>query len=110
MSTYFLDTSTVVKRYAQETGTAWVQALAAPAAGHSLFVVRLTLAETVVAITRQERGRIMSAQAAATALANFQHDFARQYTPHPWPERTAFEATTLSSSPPPLKSIPRPDR
>jgi len=30
---FFLDTSTVLKRYVQETGTSWVQALAAPAAG-----------------------------------------------------------------------------
>jgi uncharacterized protein len=79
VAVYFLDSSAIVKRYAQETGTAWVQALAAPAAGHSLFVVRIALAETVAAITRQERGGIMSAQAAATALADFRHDFTRQY-------------------------------
>jgi hypothetical protein len=29
VSAYFLDTSTVLKRYVLETGTAWVQALAA---------------------------------------------------------------------------------
>ena len=79
MAAYFLDTSTVVKRYVQETGTPWVQALAAPAAGHSLFVVRITLAETVAAITRRERGGSITPQDAATALADFQLDFARQY-------------------------------
>jgi uncharacterized protein len=52
VAAYFLDTSTVLKRYVQETGTAWVQALAAPTVRHSLFVVRITLAETVAAITR----------------------------------------------------------
>ena len=46
----FLNTSTVLKRYVQETGTPWVQALAAPTAGHSLIIVRITLAETVAAI------------------------------------------------------------
>jgi len=76
---YFLDTSAVVKRYVRETGTAWVQALAAPAAGHSLFVVRVTLAEMVAAVTRQERGGHISAQDAATALADFKYDFAHQY-------------------------------
>lgn len=54
MAAYFLDTSTVVKRYVREIGTSWVQALAAPAAGHSLIVVRITLAETVAAVTRLE--------------------------------------------------------
>jgi uncharacterized protein len=76
---YFLDTSSVVKRYVQETGTAWVQALAAPAAGHLLFVVRLTLVEMVAAVTRRERGGHISAQDAATALTDFQYDFAHQY-------------------------------
>jgi integrase len=52
MAAYFLDTSTVVKRYAQEVGTPWVQALADPTAGHLLAVVRITLAETVAAVTR----------------------------------------------------------
>lgn len=79
MAAYFLDTSTVVKRYAQEIGTPWVQALAAPAAGHLLAVVRITLAETVAAVTRKERGGFLTPQAAATALQDFQVDFARQY-------------------------------
>ncbi len=79
MAAYFLDTSTVLKRYVQETGTAWVQTLAAPTVRHSLFVVRITLAETVAAITRRERGGSITPQDAATAVADFQLDFARQY-------------------------------
>jgi predicted nucleic acid-binding protein len=79
VAVYFLDTSTVVKRYVQEIGTAWVQALATPAAGHSLFLVRITLAEMVAAVTRRERGGHISAPAAATALADFQYDFAHQF-------------------------------
>ena len=79
MAAFFLDTSTVLKRYVQETGTAWVQALAAPTVRHSLFVVRITLAETVAAITRRERGGSIAPQDAATAVADFQLDFAHQY-------------------------------
>jgi uncharacterized protein len=79
VAAYFLDSSTVVKRYAQETGTPWVQALAAPTAGHLLVVVRITLAETVAAITRKERGGFITPQAAAIALADFQLDFVQQY-------------------------------
>ena len=79
MAAYFLDSSTVVKRYAQEVGTPWVQALAAPTAGNLLVVVRITLAGTVAAVTRKERGGFIAAQAAATALADFQLDFTRQY-------------------------------
>ena len=75
MAAFFLDTSTVLKRYVQETGTAWVQALAAPNVRHSLFVVRITLAETVAAITRRERGGSIMPQDAATAVADFQLEF-----------------------------------
>ena len=42
MAVYFLDASAVVERYVQETGTAWVRALAAPATGHFLFIARIT--------------------------------------------------------------------
>jgi uncharacterized protein len=79
VTVYFLDTSTVVKRYVREIGTDWVQALAAPTAGHSLFLVRIALAETVAAVTRRERGGYLSGLAATTALADFQYDFAHQY-------------------------------
>jgi uncharacterized protein len=44
-----------------------------------LVVVRITLAETVAAITRKERGGYITSPNAATALADFQLDFARQY-------------------------------
>jgi predicted nucleic acid-binding protein len=79
VAAFFLDTSTVLKRYVLETGTAWVQALAAPSARHSLFIVRITLAETIAAITRRERGGTITPHDAATALADFQLDFTHQY-------------------------------
>jgi hypothetical protein len=79
VAVYFLDTSAVVKRYIQETGTAWVQTLTAPTASHSLFLARITQVETVAAVTRRERGGSLSAPDAATALTDFQYDFAHQY-------------------------------
>ena len=96
MAAFFLDTSTVLKRYVQETGTAWVQALAAPTVRHSLFVVRITLAETVAAITRRERGGSITPQDAATAVADFQLDFARQYRVVEVSARLVAQAATLA--------------
>ena len=96
MAAFFLDTSTVLKRYVQETGTAWVQALAAPTVRHSLFVVRITLAETVAAITRRERGESITPQNAATAVADFQLDFARQYRVVEVSARLVAQAATLA--------------
>jgi predicted nucleic acid-binding protein len=79
VAVYFLDSSTVVKRYVREAGTAWIQALTAPGAGHSFFVVRLTFAEVIAAVTRRERAGHLAAPSAATVVADFQHDFTRQY-------------------------------
>ena len=41
--------------------------------------MRIALVEMVAAVTRRERGGHISAQAAASALADFQYDFAHQY-------------------------------
>jgi predicted nucleic acid-binding protein len=76
---YFLDTSAVVKRYVSESGTAWVQALTDPTAGNVHCIARITGAETVAAITRRERGGHIAPANAAMALADFDHDCARQY-------------------------------
>ena len=79
MAFYFLDTSALVKRYILETGTRWIQSLTAPNASNAHFVARITLPETVAAITRRERGGHITPSNAATALTDFQHDFAWQY-------------------------------
>jgi hypothetical protein len=80
VAAYYLDTIAVLKRYVLETGTARVQALAAPSVRNSLFIARITLAETVAAATRRERGGSITPLDAATAIADFQLDFASQRT------------------------------
>lgn len=79
MGLYYFDTSGLVKRYVLEAGTPWVQALADPVAGPSLFIARITPVEVASAVARRERGGSLAATDAATALADFQHDCARQY-------------------------------
>jgi predicted nucleic acid-binding protein len=79
VAVYFLDTSAVVKRYVSETGTAWVQSLTAPTAGNVFCIARITRPEMIAAITRRERGGHITPANAATALRDFDHDFARQY-------------------------------
>lgn len=53
MSAYFFDSSAVVKRYVNETGTAWVTSILAPTAGHDIYVTRITGVEVVSAIARR---------------------------------------------------------
>lgn len=75
MAAYFLDTSALVKRYATETGTAWVTGLIAPAAGNLILVARITGVETVAAIARKLKGKLLSHADAATALTTARQEF-----------------------------------
>lgn len=79
MAGYFCDASGIAKRYLQETGTPWVQALADPAAGHRLYLARITAVEVTAAVTRRHRGGHLSAAEAATILAQFRQDLAAEY-------------------------------
>ena len=79
MAVYFLDSSALVKRYAQETGSAWVEILTDPQAGHHLYLACITAVEVVAAVARRQRGGALSAADAAAALADFADDLAHQY-------------------------------
>jgi predicted nucleic acid-binding protein len=78
VAVYFVESSALVKRYAQETGSAWVEVLTDPQAGHHLYVARITAVE-VAAVTRRQRGGAFAAADAAAALADFADDLAHHY-------------------------------
>jgi predicted nucleic acid-binding protein len=79
MIIHFWDTSGLVKRYIQEIGTDWVQERTAPDSGHSHFLARITLVETIAAITRRRRGGGLTPGDATIAVADFEYDFVHQY-------------------------------
>jgi len=77
MTTYYLDTSALCKRYVQETGTAWVRALAAPASGHMLLTARITMVEMYSALARRRRdGSVPAADCDVAAQAFTGHSAA----------------------------------
>lgn len=79
MATLFFDSSGLVKRYIAETGTAWVQSLNDPRAGHDRVIAEITGAEMTAAVTRRlRRGDTTQADAAA-ALSDVDADFASDY-------------------------------
>jgi len=49
MSSFFLDSSALVKRYLTETGSFWVQGIAASAAGNTIAVAEITRVEAAIA-------------------------------------------------------------
>jgi uncharacterized protein len=79
VAVFFLDSSALVKRYAQETGSAWVEILTDPQAGHHFYLARITAVEVVAAVARRQRGGAFSAADAAAALTDFADDLAHQY-------------------------------
>jgi predicted nucleic acid-binding protein len=75
----YFDNSAVVKRYAQETGTAWVISILDPAADNTIYLARISAVEVVSAFARRQRGNTLSAPDAAKAIADFRTDLANQY-------------------------------
>ncbi len=55
MSNYYLDTSALVKRYINETGSAWLRALVDPALSPMLVVSQLLIVEMTSAFNRRLR-------------------------------------------------------
>jgi uncharacterized protein len=56
VAVYFFDSSAIVKRYLNETGTSWVSSITDLATGNHIYMVSITLVEVISAITRKARG------------------------------------------------------
>ncbi len=79
MAAYFLDSSALVKRYARETGTAWVVSLFKPAAANFIYAARITFVEVVAALTRRTRSGRLVPTATAKSLIRFRRAFAGKF-------------------------------
>ncbi len=79
MALIFMDSSAVVKRYVQETGSVWVSGLFTAAPANEITVVALTGVEVVAAITRRVRGGTISPVDAASSCALFLADLGPDY-------------------------------
>jgi len=76
---YFLDSSALVKRYARETGTAWILSLFRYAAGHAFYAARITRVEATAALVRKRRGSHLTPDATTRALQRLRRDFGRRF-------------------------------
>jgi len=79
MGAYYFDSSALVKRYADETGSLWVRSLTDPQARHDIFTAHITGIEVVAAIARKTRMGEIAAHDATTALSTFKSHFKTQY-------------------------------
>lgn len=64
MSSYFLDTSVLLKRYVVESGTTWVQNIILPSAGHAIIIAQIAPIEIISAVSRQKREGMISERTA----------------------------------------------
>src|SRR5215813_11140453 len=61
MPAYYFDTSALAKRYVEEVGSAWVQALVAQQSGQTIYTSVLTQPELVSALRRRVREGLLEA-------------------------------------------------
>jgi predicted nucleic acid-binding protein len=70
MTTFSLDTSALIKRYVQESGTAWIQTQITPPTDHILLTARITMVEVYSALARRKReGSVPAADCTVAAQA-----------------------------------------
>jgi predicted nucleic acid-binding protein len=55
MAVYYADSSALVKRHANEVGSAWVKALLDPSANNTIITARITVIEVFSALNRKVR-------------------------------------------------------
>jgi predicted nucleic acid-binding protein len=73
----FFDSSALVKRFASEIGSAWVNSIIRPSAGHQIHIAAISGVEVVAVPTR--RSRALSAGAPGVALQQFRRELANRY-------------------------------
>jgi predicted nucleic acid-binding protein len=76
---YFFDSSALVKRYVNETGSIWVEAITDPRSGAHVYVAAITGVEVIAALARKQKGNLVNQTDASAAISRFQHDFSNEY-------------------------------
>jgi uncharacterized protein len=79
MADYFFDTSDLVKRHVNETGSAWVRSLIRAKATYRIYIARITSVEVFAAITRRQHNGDLSAAQAGAILGHFRRHLTQRY-------------------------------
>ena len=79
MAAYFFDSSAIVKRYVQETGTAWVRRLTRRGQPDPIYLARITAVEVASAVARRRQGRSLNPARVQTILGRFRGHLATRY-------------------------------
>ena len=79
MTTFYVDTSALAKRYLAERGSAWVLSWVAPAAGNVIVISALTPVEMVSLLERRQREGTLQPAAAALLETSFLAHLQNEY-------------------------------
>jgi len=88
VSTYFLDTSAIVKRYFLEQGHDWIVVLCDPAQKHRLYISQAALVEVVATICRKAREQSIADEERDSLINTFRQDCQSAYII--WPVTTTI--------------------
>ncbi len=81
MSSFFVDTSALAKRYLAEVGSMWTLSWIEPAAGNVTFVSELAVVEMRSLLERRVREKALALAGAAVLKADFLLHYSKQYLP-----------------------------
>lgn len=79
MTTYFFDSSALVKYYIDETGSDWVERLIDAQPANEILIAEITGAEMVAATTRRSRIGHITAPDAAIVISLFKNHFKSKF-------------------------------
>ena len=79
MTTYYADSSALVKRYVTELGSGWVQSICDPVAGHVFALAQVGLVEIAAALGIKHRQGLLDDSVRDGLLRDLQRDGQTQY-------------------------------
>ncbi len=79
MAVYFVDSSALVKRYINETGSQWILNLCNPTSNHDIVIAAIAGVEITAAITRRAKGDSINSADAAALCHQFRIDLETEY-------------------------------
>lgn len=79
MADYFFDSSALVKRHVDETGSKWVRSLIRAKTTYRIYIARITPVEIFAAITRRQHGGDFSAAQAGAMLGHYRRHLDQRY-------------------------------
>lgn len=104
MTTFYQDTSAVVKRYLAEVGSTWIRSLAAPMSSNTIIICDLTAVEFFSTLARRQREGTLTAVNALVLQNSFLQHSESDYLSVPL-EKVILDQARLLITRYPLRSL-----